>query len=290
MSACLKAVAVPCYNVPGCHGWSYSSVIIAPSSSNLCSLDDIHKHHEDLVVAVNSFSSLSGCLALQATIAHSSCRSDFESLSLPSSQSPSAPPPPSKYFKRIDITGSHYDSLACVASSSAHIACIDCVTYTLLLQQQPDISRHVRVVARTPSAPCLPYCTSINASEALCDALFQALQAAAADPQLQSVRDALKITGFQRYSRVPSEATSNPSNQEMLPSTPTALHAAALPAVSSAHSPLPPASSSSQLLLCPYQVAVSRLFLRARGSGSVSAVLQPRCHRRECHVITSLGG
>ncbi len=234
MSACLKAVAVPCYRVPGCHGSSYSSVIVVPSSSGLFSLDDVRLRHKDIVIAVNSVDSLSGCLALKATISHPLCNAAFEAHSQHQSGGSECSTTPVAFFKRINVTGSHAESLACVADSRAHLASIDCVTYALLLQQQPDISRQIRIIARTPSAPSLPYCTSVTTSDAACEALFQALEAAAADPALQDVRDSLKIIGFRRYECVPLEGCAH------------------------------------VVMLCPYKVAVSRLFMRARGSGSVS--------------------
>jgi hypothetical protein len=294
MAASLKAVAMPCYrcdrvfirgllypfkhiptpsplfpcSAPGCHGWSYSSVIIAPSSSAIHSIDHILRRHHDLVVAVNSLTSLSGCLALQATIAHPLCLAAFE---LPP---PPSAPPPSSFFKRIDITGSHSASLERVAASSADVACIDCVTYALLLQQQPSISRQIRVIARTPSAPCLPYCTSITSSQATCDLLLQALQAAAADPCLQSVREALKITGFQPYSCVLTEDPRSGVRPLASASASGSLRCAPVHGVSAAKSPLPQTFPSPHLLLCPYQLAVSRLYLRARGSSSVRTLIQ----------------
>lgn len=282
MSSSLRAVAVPSYSVPGCHGWSYSSVIIASASSSITSLEALQQHHGQLIAAVNSLGSLSGCLALQAAIAQASCFASFRALSQQAAQDKGPSRGSSKTaaaalpgnFKRVDVTGSHAESMACVAESRAHVACIDCVTYALLLQQQPEISRHIRVVARTPSAPCLPYCTSITSSEATCDALFSALEAAAADPRLQHVREALKITGFQRYSRVPLGDTHADNSVSVH-------HASTAPSCSvmqrqPSHglapkclSTLSCVSSASLPPLCPYQVAVSRLFLRARGSNSV---------------------
>jgi ABC-type phosphate/phosphonate transport system substrate-binding protein len=240
MSACLKAVAVPCYRVPGCHGSSYSSVIVVPSSSSLRSLDNVRLQHKDIVVAVNSTDSLSGCLALKATISHPLCNAAFEAHSRHRPGGSESSTAPVTFFKRINVTGSHAESLACVADSRAHLACIDCVTYALILQQQPDISRQIRIIARTPSAPSLPYCTSITTSDAACEALFQALEAAAVDPALQDVRDSLKITGFRRYECARLEGCAH------------------------------------DVMLCPYKVAVSRLFLRARGSGSVSMSVSSR--------------
>jgi hypothetical protein len=99
----------------------------------------------------------------------------------------------------------------------------------------------------------ISYCTSSTASAAACDLLFQALEAAAADPQLQGVREELKITGFERYSRAILEQTHCVEQQQQQQRVDSGM----------------PSSLSPKRLLCPYQVAVSRLFLRARGSYSV---------------------
>lgn len=141
MSAALQAVAIPSYRAAGCHGWCYSSVVVANAHSNITSLDYVRLNHNSVIVAINSAGSLSGCLALQAAISMPSCSAAFAAFDRPS---PPTPPPP--FFKRIDVTGSHADSLAAVCTSRDHIACIDCVTFALLLQQHPHISLSVRVI------------------------------------------------------------------------------------------------------------------------------------------------
>lgn len=273
LSSALKAVAIPSYCASGCHGWSFSSVIVSNSESSITSLDHILQRHGAIIVAVNSPGSLSGCLALQAAIAQPTCHASFSALSRLNPNLGESYTPLPAYFKRIDITGSHAASLARVVESRAHIASIDCVTYALLLQQQPDISRHIRVVARTPSVPCLPYCTSITASDATTDALFLALQAAATDPELEGVRQKLMITGFQRYSQSVSDGAQVDGGGCVKSTAEYEAPADAMPHAE-CRSPLLCAGfsemSTSALPLCPYEVAVSRLFLRARGSGSVS--------------------
>jgi ABC-type phosphate/phosphonate transport system substrate-binding protein len=167
MSASLQAIAVPCYRVAGCHGSSYSSVVIAHIQSPVISLDYIRQNPGNIAAAVNSIGSLSGCLALQASISLPSCSAQFAALdpgSSSSSSSSSNTPVPA-FFKRIDVTGSHADSIAAVCASRDHIACIDCVTFALILQQHPHLSLSIRVIARTPSAPCLPYVTRPSHSE-----------------------------------------------------------------------------------------------------------------------------
>jgi hypothetical protein len=104
--------------------------------------------------------------------------------------------------------------------------------------------------------------------------LFVALEAAVADPQLQHVREALKITGFQRYSRVHLGDTLV-DGTDVVHRAPTAQSCSVMQRQPShGLAPKCPSTVSRVSLaslppLCPYQVAVSRLFLRARGSDSV---------------------
>lgn len=90
-------------------------------------------------------------------------------------------------------TGSHRASIQAVANGRADVAAIDAVAFELALRHEPA-ARRVRVLARTPVMPGLPYITALRPAReviAIHDAVCMAMASLDED-----VRDALLLIGF----------------------------------------------------------------------------------------------
>ena len=117
---------------------TYHSVIISHKNDN-----ELERCLEGKRAVINGDDSYSGCLALKCFVADSG-----------SGESP---------FASVLVSGGHRDSLCAVASGSADIAAIDCVSWHLAKQCEPAI-KSLKVIARTESRPGLPLITHRNAS------------------------------------------------------------------------------------------------------------------------------
>ena len=136
----VQVVAAPVFNLPGCDGLQYCSVIVVAEHGvrDLASL-------RGSVAAINQQDSQSGMNMLRHTVA-------------PLAQS-------GRFFGRIDVSGSHLASMAMVQSGKADVAAIDCVTYSLAERHAPQLVAGLRVLQRTVSAPGLPLIASRALSE-----------------------------------------------------------------------------------------------------------------------------
>jgi ABC-type phosphate/phosphonate transport system substrate-binding protein len=162
-------VATPVYAVDGCVGPTYHSVIVARQDSDLRSLDDI----AGTVAAINGYDSQSGWNAL---------RHSLIGKGMPA---------------RIIETGGHRRSMAAVRDGRADVAAIDCVSYASVAAVAPDEVAPLRVIARSASAPALPYVTRRDIAPSELERLRAGLQAAIADPTLAAVRSQLLIADME---------------------------------------------------------------------------------------------
>ena len=62
-----------------------------------------------------------------------------------------------------------------VASGSADVAAIDCVSFAMAARHRPHVTDALRTIATSPHAPALPYVTSVHRSSAELNRLKQAL-------------------------------------------------------------------------------------------------------------------
>jgi len=162
-------VATPCYAADGCVGSSYLSMIVARNDSAVRTLDDV----AGKVAAINGYDSQSGWNAL---------RHSLIGKGMPA---------------RVVETGGHRKSIAAVREGRADVAAIDCVTYANLRAVAPHEIVSLRVIARSASAPSLPYITRRDVSPADLQKLRDGLRAAVADPALADIRSALLIAGIE---------------------------------------------------------------------------------------------
>lgn len=168
----IRIVATPLYDAPGCEGTKHCSFIIVPA-------DSISKQIADLRgarFALNSWDSNTGMnlprLAFAPFAKHG------------------------RFIGEIVETGSHAESLACVADRRADAAAIDCVTHALLARHRAAVVAKTRVLAASAPSPSLPFVTTRKASEVTIGALRQALAEALSDPALETARKALFLKGL----------------------------------------------------------------------------------------------
>jgi ABC-type phosphate/phosphonate transport system substrate-binding protein len=140
--------------------------------------DDPARELEDLrgrTAAITHATSQSGYSALRATVAQLAEQGRF--------------------FGRILESGGHPNSLALVAAGEADVCATDCVTHALLARHRPEALENLRVLARSPAAPGLPYVTRAAADDDLVARLRAALFAVLAEPGLAAARQALLLAG-----------------------------------------------------------------------------------------------
>jgi len=164
-----RLVATPVYAVEGCEGPYYSSVIVARRGEGTSSLADFAGRR----FAFNARDSLSGCIALRLAMRAGGLDPDA--------------------VHWIE-TGGHRASVRAVAGDEADVASIDAICWALAKDHEPEAVSRLRVVARTPLRPGLPYLTAIRA-EAEIEAIRAAMEDAIADPATETARRALHVSG-----------------------------------------------------------------------------------------------
>jgi ABC-type phosphate/phosphonate transport system substrate-binding protein len=167
----VRIVATPVYDAPGCEGTRHCSFIIVSADSTLKGIAELRGAR----FALNSWDSNTGMNLPRLAFADFATRGRF--------------------LGEIVETGSHAESLACVAAERADAAAIDCVTHALLARHRPAVVAKTRVLAASAPSPSLPFVTARSASEATVSALRQALGRALSDPALETARKALFLKG-----------------------------------------------------------------------------------------------
>ena len=167
-----QLIATPCYDVPGCEGPDYSSVIVVHADSRANEMEDLRGK----VAAISATDSHSGCHILRAMVAPLASRG-------------------SRFFGRQMITGSHAGSLEAIEAREADVAAIDAITFSLIKRSMPEALSSFRVLGRSPLAPAPPYITAARAAKDDIERLRDALVDALSDPALAACRDDLMIKG-----------------------------------------------------------------------------------------------
>ncbi|WP_299396840.1 phosphate/phosphite/phosphonate ABC transporter substrate-binding protein [Pelagibius sp.] len=162
-------LATPSYACDGCSGGCYHSEILVRKGGGYADLRAL----KGARAVVNDPGSQSGYAALRAVIA------------------PLADGMP--YFADVGISGSHFDSMTVVAEGGADVCAIDCVTFALLARLHPELRAELQPIARSPSAPALPYITRRDVPASDLERLRAGLRHAFDDPALQGLRDSLLL-------------------------------------------------------------------------------------------------
>ncbi len=173
-SLALQVIALPIYDVPGATNSdaTHASVLVARANDGHSFLSD----YRDTRAAINDPQSNTGMNLFRATLA-------------PIAET-------DVFFASVVQTGSHRASVAAITAADADIAAIDTVTYATLIRHEPDLTAPLKIVARSPASPTLPFVTSANTSIETIAALRLALQQVMTDPRLADDRAVLALAGI----------------------------------------------------------------------------------------------
>jgi len=169
----VRVIATPAYAVPECDGSRYRSLLMVRAEDPASDLAGFAGR----IAAVNAPDSHSGCNVLRAMVA------------------PLAPG--GRFFASVAVSGGHAASLALVRRGKADLCAVDCVTHALLVRYRPRAVAGLRLLARSPTAPGLPYVTAGSIQPDDLTRLRDGLTEAVAQPQLREAREALLISGAQ---------------------------------------------------------------------------------------------
>jgi ABC-type phosphate/phosphonate transport system substrate-binding protein len=174
-------VATPCFDLPGCEGSDYSSVLVVRSD---CAIQELADARDRVAVANERYSN-SGMNALRHAVA-------------PLARD-------GRFFGTVKWSGSHAASLRMVRKGTADVAAIDCVTWAYLRQEKPASAEGIRVLGFTAASPGLP----LIAGNAVPDVVVRRLRNALLEPEapLRKAMAALRIRRFahcseQEYVRI----------------------------------------------------------------------------------------
>lgn len=163
-------VATPCFDMPGCDGSDYSSVLVARADSGIDALVDARGR----VAVANERHSNSGMNALRHAAA-------------PLARD-------GRFFGAVKWSGSHAASLRMVRNGQADVAAIDCVTWAYLRQEKPASVAGVVSLGFTAASPGLP----VIAGKAVPDVVVRRLRNALLAPEapLRKAMATLRILRF----------------------------------------------------------------------------------------------
>ncbi len=163
-------LGTPCYAVPGCDGPTHCGLFIVPAGSTARELRDLRGG----VFLFNSRHSNSGMNLPRRALADIADGRPF--------------------FAKVIETGSHPGNLDRIARGEADATAVDNVTYAFWCRYRPAAARHVRVLARTPASPAIPFVTSAATPPAIAAVLRDALTRIGRAPHAAAVRAGLSIT------------------------------------------------------------------------------------------------
>jgi ABC-type phosphate/phosphonate transport system substrate-binding protein len=169
-----RLVGTPIYDVPGCEGPYYSTMIVVRSDESGERLADVRGKR----FAYNTTDSLSGYLALGAAAKDAGVDTGL---------------------REWIETGSHRGSVCAVAEGRADVASIDAICWALALRHEPAAA-NLKVIARTPLRPGLPFITAAERPEREVQAIRSAITQALANPVTLAAREALSLVGLGNFS------------------------------------------------------------------------------------------
>jgi ABC-type phosphate/phosphonate transport system substrate-binding protein len=169
----VELIATPIYGFDGCEGASHCSLIVVRRDDPRRELADFRGAR----AAINARDSNTGMNLFRAAIA-------------PLAEG-------RRFFSAVSVTGAHVASLAAVARGVSDIAAIDCVTFGLLSRGAPELVAGVRVLARTPSSPGLPFVASLALPVDARAWVREAVWAALAEDALERAWTTLGVVGVE---------------------------------------------------------------------------------------------
>jgi len=163
-------LGTPCYDGPGCDGPSHCGLFVVPAGSSAGQLRDLRGGK----FLVNHRHSNSGMNLPRRALAEVADGRPF--------------------FAQVIETGSHPGNLDRIARGEADATAVDCVTFAFWSHYRPEAARQVRVLARTPPSPAIPFVTSTATPAATAEVLRAALREFAHNPRYAKARRGLMVT------------------------------------------------------------------------------------------------
>ncbi len=169
----VRLVGVPVYSAPDVGKGFYTSRIVVRDGDSAHAIGDLRGRR----AAFNARDSHSGYNALRALVAPHA----FDG----------------RFFGATVESGAHRRSLALVKAGDADVAAIDCVTFALVSDSNPEEVSGLRTLCVTAKAPSPPLITAASTTLDEVEKLRHAFAAACADPELAGCRAALRLEGLE---------------------------------------------------------------------------------------------
>ncbi len=165
-------LGTPCYAVPGCDGPTHCGLFVVPAGSAARELPDLRGS----IFLFNNRHSNSGMNLPRRALADIADGRPF--------------------FSKVVETGSYPGNLDRISRGEADATAVDNVTYAFWCHYRPEAARQVRVLARTPASPAIPFVTSAATPTATVAILRDALTRLGCEPHTATARAGLCITGI----------------------------------------------------------------------------------------------
>jgi len=163
-------LGTPCYDAPSCDGASHCGLFVVPAGSKVRELRDLRGS----TFLLNHRHSNSGMNLPRRALAEIAGGRPL--------------------FAKVIETGSHPGNLDSIARAEADATAVDCVTFAFWSHYRPDAARQVRILARTPPSPAIPFVTSTATPTATVEVLRAALRELAHNPRYAKARRGLLVT------------------------------------------------------------------------------------------------
>jgi ABC-type phosphate/phosphonate transport system substrate-binding protein len=186
----VEIIATPKFGFEGCEGADHCSFLIVRRDDPRAKLSDFRGAR----AAINARDSNTGMNLFRAAVA-------------PQARD-------GRFFGEVIVTGAHAASLAAITAGEADIAAVDCVSFGLIARFDPAAVSDIRILARTPASPGLPFIASRGLPPEVRAATRVALLAALAAPRLRAAWKTLGIVGaavmstneYERIDKIEAEA------------------------------------------------------------------------------------
>jgi ABC-type phosphate/phosphonate transport system substrate-binding protein len=163
-------LGTPSYDVPGCDGPTHCGLFVVPAGSSAEKLSDL----------------AGGVFLLNSRHSNSGMNLPRRALAEIAQGRP--------YFSRVIETRSQPGNLDRISRGEGNVTSVDCVTYAFWRQCRPQAAELVRVLARTPPSPAIPFVTSVETPAATVALLREALRRVAREPHYTEVRAGLALS------------------------------------------------------------------------------------------------
>jgi ABC-type phosphate/phosphonate transport system substrate-binding protein len=166
-------LGAPVYDAPGCQGPTHCAFFLVRADSPAQSLADLK----------------GGVFLLNSPVSNSGMNLPRRALAEIAGGKP--------FFRAVTETGGHPASLERLLRGEGDVASIDCVTYAFWRKYRPEAAAQVRVLAKTPPSPAIPFVTSVATPPAIVDILQAALRTLGNESRYAAVCAGLMITAIE---------------------------------------------------------------------------------------------